>query len=84
MTSEQLSMIADLHRCTFLPGSFEKRFVKNLFNRSILSEKPLTEKQGRYLAELFHKYRKQIGSLEHNLHCELCNKELARQQKREA
>jgi hypothetical protein len=28
------------------------------------------------LAELFHKYRSQIGSLGHSLHCELCAKAL--------
>jgi len=74
MTESQMNMVLDLHRCTFLPGSFEKRFVKSLFNSMArIENKPLTEKQSRYLAQTFHKYRKQIGIQDHNLHCQLCN-----------
>lgn len=84
MTVNQMDMILALHRCTFLPGSFEKRFVKSLFNRMALSNenKPLTEKQGKYLAKLFHRYRKQIGSQDHNLYCELCQKSIEAQKGR--
>jgi hypothetical protein len=78
MTPNQMDMIIALHRCVFLPGSFEKRFVKSLFNRLALrnDNKPLTDRQGNYLARLFHKYRKQIGSHDHNLYCELCQKSI--------
>lgn len=76
MTINQMDMILALHKCTFLPGSFDKRFVKTLFKRVALDNtvKPLTERQGKYLAQLFHKYRKQIGGQDHNLYCELCQK----------
>lgn len=76
MTTNQMNMVLCLHKCTFLPGSFEKRFIKSLFNRVAFDNKnkPLTQKQGNYLAELFHKYRKQIGSRDHNCYCELCQK----------
>ena len=75
MTPNQIEMILKLRKCTFLPGSFQKRFVRNMFNRAALNPNPpLTERQARYLAELFHKYRKQIGSQDHNLYCELCIK----------
>jgi hypothetical protein len=76
MTSNQIEMLIKLNRCSFLPGSFEKRFVKALFNRAAIGDsiKPLTERQGNYLAELFHRYRKQIGHVDHVCFCELCGK----------
>lgn len=42
--------------CTFLPGSYEKRFVASI---SVNSIKPLTHKQVYYLYRLFWSYRKQ-------------------------
>jgi hypothetical protein len=81
MTPLQITMIVDLHRCTFLPESFEKRFVKSLFYRASHDpNKPITDRQNRYLAELYHKYRKQIGARQHNINCVLCNRELDRQE----
>jgi hypothetical protein len=77
MTNNQIDMILALKKCTFLPGSFQKRFVQAMISRAAFKPATaLTDRQGRYLAELFHKYRKQIGSIEHNLHCELCQKAL--------
>jgi hypothetical protein len=77
MTNSQIDMILSLKQCTFVPGSFQKRFVQSMLSHAAFRPgTPLTDRQGRYLAELFHKYRKQIGTLEHNLHCELCNRAL--------
>ena len=77
MTPLQIQMIVDLHRCTFLPGSFEKRFVKSLFARAAKDpNKPLTGKQESYMYELYHKYRKQVGIVNHNVRCVLCNRQL--------
>lgn len=77
MTGNQIDMILKLKECVFLPGSFDKRFVRSLFKRAALSpDTPLTQNQSRYLAELFHKYRKQIDTTNHNVYCELCNKQV--------
>lgn len=74
MTENQRKMIKALNKCIFLPGSFDKRFARDMY--SIMTndnaDKPLTEKQGGYLAKLFHKYRKQIGHIDHDMYCEVC------------
>lgn len=72
MTIEQMDMVIDLSRCVFLPGSHTKQFVKTMHSRLLQKESLITENQAKYLKELYHKYRKQIGSLNHNLHCQLC------------
>lgn len=51
-------VISDLGRCTFLPGSFDKRFVRDLQGK-----KPgdtLTLKQLMTLGQMRYRYRKQI------------------------
>lgn len=62
MTAEQIEFAAKLSRCTFLPGSYDKRFVRDM--HAIAENKPeqeLTEKQDAYLRTLMHRYRRQIG-----------------------
>jgi hypothetical protein len=62
MTDEQRQKIRDLARCTFLPASYPKRFVRDM--ESLLSVEPspeLSEKQATYLDKLHHMYRRQIG-----------------------
>lgn len=59
MTDEQIAKINDLHQfCRFLPGSFDKRFVRDM------SAKPhgyeLSEKQAAFLDKTHHRYREQI------------------------
>lgn len=77
MDKEQITMATILSRCTFQPGSYQKRFARAMLAHAALKpDEPLTDKQGEYLARLFHMYRKQIGSLDHNLHCQLCNRAL--------
>lgn len=59
MITEHNLKIQALCHCTFLPGSYAKRFV-----RAMGSKKPddeLTEKQIAYLDKLYWMYRKQIN-----------------------
>lgn len=44
-----------LKNCSFLPGCFDKRFVRNLN-----TAKPMTEKGRKFMVVLLFKYRKQI------------------------
>jgi hypothetical protein len=48
-----------LNRCTFLPGSFAKRFVRDLSGKEDKQGYELSEKQKRYLWKLVYQYRKQ-------------------------
>lgn len=59
MTTEQNLKIQALCHCTFLPGSFQKRFVRDMGNKTPDSE--LTEKQSAYLDKLYWMYREQIN-----------------------
>lgn len=62
MTEDQITKAQALSRCRFLPGSNAKRFVRDMAR--LASEKPdqeLTERQRKYLDDLFHSYRRQIG-----------------------
>jgi hypothetical protein len=57
MTSDEWKMACDLSRCSFLPGSFDKRFAKQLVN---WKDREMTEKGREMLKKLHHKYRRQI------------------------
>lgn len=57
MTDEQRKMVDELAGCTFIPGSYQKRFVRDMISRL---DKDLTEKQAAFLAKLRVKYRRQI------------------------
>lgn len=61
MSAEQYQKIQALKRCTFLPGSYQKRFVRDM------SAKPedfeLSEKQAVYVDKLYYMYRRQISAL---------------------
>lgn len=59
MTAQQQKWIAQLSRCTFLPGSFDKRFVRDMADLGIYDV--LTEKQALCLHRLAYHYRKQRG-----------------------
>jgi hypothetical protein len=61
MTELQINKALALLKCTFLPGSFQKRFAKDM--GAMARNNPqaeLTEKQAAYLDLLFHQYRRQI------------------------
>lgn len=62
MTEDQITKAQALSRCTFQPGSNAKRFVRDMAR--LANDNPdqeLTERQRKYLDDLFHSYRRQIG-----------------------
>ena len=61
MTPEQQKQSNALIKCTFLRGSKDKRFAKDM--RYYL-DKDLTPKQAEYLNSLIYKYRRQIPNYE--------------------
>ena len=61
MTSEEIEISKALNICTYLPGSYEKRFARAM--ASIAEYNPsydLTEKQRVWLYKQLKRYRKQI------------------------
>lgn len=60
MTPEQYVKIHALSLCTFLPASYEKRFVRDMCSLPFDSE--LSEKQTAFLNKLYHRYREQISA----------------------
>ena len=61
MTVTERHIARALSMVTFIPGSFDKRFVKQLPN---WLEKEMTEKGRAKMIELLHKYRRQIPNYE--------------------
>lgn len=59
MTDEQQHKARALSYCTFLPGSSEKRFVRQIADYP--PEKELSEKQAAWLDRLCYHYRKQLS-----------------------
>jgi hypothetical protein len=57
MTSTERKIATALMFCTFLPGCFDKRFVKQLPK---WNDRDMTEKGRAKMIELLHKYRRQI------------------------
>jgi hypothetical protein len=76
MENNQIDMILALRRCKFADARHRKFVLILAAHAAFKPGTALTDRQGRLLAELFHKYRSQIGSLGHSLHCELCAKAL--------
>ena len=58
-TDEDKANIAKLVPCRFLPGSFDKRFARDL-DSQLSNSGEITEKQRTYLVKLIYKYRRQI------------------------
>lgn len=58
MSEIERAAVAGLCRCTFLPTTWDKRFVRALAQHD--STKPLSEKQQEWLWKLVWKYRRQI------------------------
>jgi hypothetical protein len=74
ITERDKLLISGLAGCTFLPGSWDKRFVKAMYGydsveRKIIYPTEITEKQRGCLEELYHRYRRQIPN-----HKKLCRK----------
>ena len=59
MTDEQYKLLQRLAGCTFLPGSWEKRFVRNLSAEP--KDYELSAKQLAALERLHYRYRRQLG-----------------------
>ncbi len=61
MTDEQIALALRLERCRFLPGSFDKRFCRNMANRARYApESELSPKQEKCLEGMGHRYRLQL------------------------
>ena len=58
MNEQQRKKVNELNRCTFLPGSYAKRFVRDM--HSTPDDQELTVKQAYYLDKLYYNYRGQI------------------------
>jgi hypothetical protein len=76
MENNQIDMVLALRACRILDTRHRKFVLILAAHAAFKPGTALTDRQGRLLAELFHKYRSQIGSLGHSLHCELCAKAL--------
>lgn len=75
MTEDDKLKILALSNCRFLPGSYQKKFVKGM--EALLRDHPeeeLSDKQWYYLQTLYHSYgnsaRRQIRG--HERHCTIC------------
>jgi hypothetical protein len=64
MTEIEKHMANGLKFCTFLPGSFDKRFVKQLDN---WIDREMTTDGRSMMVKLYHKYRRQISNYNPNL-----------------
>jgi hypothetical protein len=61
MTPVDISRICALAACTFPPGSYDKRFVRDLHSRMASKDAvTLTEKQAAYVRILAWRYRRQM------------------------
>jgi len=63
MTQTEKDMLLGLSKCTFLPGSWEKRFVRNLHFTARSKKPTISTKQREWLVEIAHRYRKQLERL---------------------
>jgi len=59
MTEQEYALIQRLSRCTFYPGSFDKRFIKTLMAYD--TDQPLSERQHNLLLHLEKKYQEQLA-----------------------
>lgn len=57
MTEQQRQWIAELAKCSFYPGSYDKRFIRDMEGRA--ADEALTEKQAAFLERLAYRYRRQ-------------------------
>lgn len=56
MTKEERKMANALRMCSFIPGSFDKKFVGQLAN---WEDREMTDKGREFLKKLYKKYRRQ-------------------------
>jgi CRISPR/Cas system CSM-associated protein Csm5 (group 7 of RAMP superfamily) len=73
MKADQIKIIKALAECRFLPGSYVKGFVRDIYSITMTDPgKELTEKQIRYLAQIEHNYRRQLRNLGVRHYCYKC------------
>lgn len=61
MTEDQKTMALHLGVCTFVPGSYDKRFAKNMwFLATENADQAITDRQHSCLCRLTYRYRRQI------------------------
>ncbi len=71
MDATDTRMIRALKKCSFLPGSIEKRFITSLAETMAhATYKDLTPAQWYFMISLYHRYRGQIS--DHANHCVIC------------
>jgi hypothetical protein len=58
MTADEIRIVQALYGCSFLPGSTQKRFVRQMFHRD--RAKPLTDRQKAYLWAIAWSWRRQL------------------------
>jgi hypothetical protein len=58
MTPDETRIIEGLSGCSFLPGSSQKRFIRQIFARD--RAKPLTERQAAWLWAIAWSWRRQL------------------------
>lgn len=56
ITEREMKAIKALNGCRFLPGSYDKRFVRDMRGGELISEK-----QAAFLRLVFYRYRRQLG-----------------------
>lgn len=60
MTKEQRSKLEALDRCTMLPGSWDKRFIRDMKGQP--ADFVPSEKQSEMIEKLYHRYRRQLAA----------------------
>jgi len=62
MTDAERQMALSLSpgKVTYLPGSFDKRFARDMAALAMETEPQITEKQAALLVEKIHRYRRQL------------------------
>ena len=68
ITDMHKEMLEALNKCTMLPGSWDKRFCRNL-----QGARELSERQANCIEVMYHRYRKQIVG--HERLCTVCCKQ---------
>jgi hypothetical protein len=58
MEEQHYDALQELSNCRFLPGSWDRKFVRDLSSKP--REATLSPKQVRYLKKLYYRYRRQI------------------------
>jgi hypothetical protein len=69
MTKDEIIIALNLDQCTYLPGSFEKKFARDICGQAKGSpEKELTEAQRDWLYKQLKRYRRQIPATYQKYH----------------